>query len=385
MTTNWPSSCIRAVSQYRPPTYRYNANPLFRSIVVSHLYQSRSYATQNFEIDLERHEKAALFEIQRLRKPDPLNPPRSTIPPPLKLPEQGDANIALYYIRLGRAYGSFYWMGVKAVWFNRQAAELLKTRIKRHRAYNENVDVTRQTEVGMTRSEFQLLVRNNHDIGKLPFFGLLVALFGEWLPLIVPFIPAAAPGTCRIPKQIEGMRRKSEERRAASFRAGIEEPTVEETVVSKAQTSAWPTTQTQYATKLLAKLRDDQLLHLSSTLNLHNRMWDRLRIAPPSSMLRKRIVKHVSYLALDDSLLLQQETASKALEYAEVQMACEERGLDVLGKREEVLRFTLHEWLERQKREGGNGKSMLKMLFRRPNAWNTGSRTHERKKTVQYQ
>jgi hypothetical protein len=283
---------------------------------------------------------------------------------------------------------------VKAIYVNHRLAKLLKERV--HAAAAAGKDKGGREDGArhplmlngklMTRSEFQLLQRNRHDIGKLPLFALLVVFCGEWLALIVPFIPGAVPLTCRIPKQIDGMRKKSEERRRASFRAGISAPTKEEeekSVAAAAAAVVGHRREGQTAMALdteenilasLAKLRADQLFHLSCTLSLHSRMWDRVQTAPPSRVLRKRIAKRLTYLAADDWLLSRHGNgdAAEVLDAAELQIACEQRGLDVLGKQEEVLRSTLHEWLERRKRgEGGGGgtSGILNMLFRRPNAW----------------
>ncbi|KAI5361588.1 Putative LETM1, ribosome-binding domain-containing protein [Septoria linicola] len=374
MTTKWLSSCVGAVSSVHRSHY---AGVRLTSIAFANR-QIRTYATQKAEqkSDLDRPEKAALVEIQGLRKGDVINPPRSTRPPTLKLPEQGDANVALYYFKIGRAYGSFYWVGIKAVWFNYKAAKLLKERYAKELGASGKDFRSERALQSLTRSEFQLLERNNYDIGKLPFFGLLVALFGEWLPLIVPFIPGAVPGTCRIPKQIEGMRKKAEERRKTSFRQGVEEPQGAQIMLEvepseKPVEKTWPAIEENYARQLLAQLRDDQLLHLSSSLNLHSRLWDRLQIAPPSSLLRKAIARRLQYLTCDDRLLAGSPSAPKTLTTEEVHIACDERGIDVLGNREEVLRATLHYWLERQKKDEGKGSAILKMLFRRPNAWET--------------
>ncbi|KXT04459.1 hypothetical protein AC579_626 [Pseudocercospora musae] len=371
MTTKSPSSCLRAVSSLHTPYQHAFSRPTAIQRIVFVGKQPRRWASSSSSTsqpDLSKPEQAALAEIEGLKKSDPINPSRSTLPPPLKLPTRGSENIALYYFRIGRAYGSFYWVGIKAVWFNHKAAKQLRERIKQEAGKK----ASRSKELGlMTRSEFQLLARNSHDIGKLPFFGLMVALFGEWLPLIVPFIPGAVPGTCRIPKQIEGMRKKAEERRRISFRQGISEPDSEQLSLEAAHTTVsaeWPMSRKEYAAKTLSQLRDDQLFHLSSTLNLHNRMWDRIQLPPPSFLLRRGLSKHLSYLASDDFLLERYGGAAK-LTADEVDIACEERGLDVLGRPEQKLRENLSWWLARQKDDNGKGLALLAMLFRRPNAW----------------
>ncbi|KXT03157.1 hypothetical protein AC578_7695 [Pseudocercospora eumusae] len=375
MTTRSPSSCLRAVSSLHTP----RQHAFLRQTAIQRIAFIRkqpqpqicrwaSSSSSSSQPDLSRPEQAAWAEIKGLKKSDPINPSRSTLPPPLKLPTRASENVALYYFRIGRAYGSFYWVGIKAVWFNYKAAKQLRERIRKKAGQK----ASRSKELGlMTRSEFQLLARNSHDIGKLPFFGLLAALCGEWLPLIVPFIPAAVPGTCRIPKQIEGMRKKAEERRRISFRQGISEPGADQLRVEAAPSSGsieYPMSRKEFAAQMLSKLRDDQLFHLSSTLNLHNRMWDRIQLPPPSFLLRRGLSKHLSYLASDDFLLERYGGAAK-LTADEVDIACEERGMDVLGRPEHKLRENLSWWLARQKDDNGRGSALFAMLFRRPNAW----------------
>lgn len=264
----------------------------------------------------------------------------------------------MYYFRVGRAYGGFYWVGIKAVWFNFQATRLLKERIQK--------DAGEKWLSVVKRSEFQLLERNSHDIGKLPLFGVLVALLGEWLPLLVPFMPGVVPGTCCFPKQLEGMRKKAEERRRRSFRQGISEPSKEQIseIPEGTETKDWPMTGKDYAALKLKGLRDDQLYHLSCTLDLHNRMWDRIQLPPPSWLLRRGLSKRLSYLTKDDKLLTRDGGVPK-LSSDETIIACEQRGLDVLGKREEVLRNDLTWWLARQNDDRGRGDAIFTMLFRR--------------------
>lgn len=366
----WPSSC-----SYH--TYRYDgilpSSALRRACFAQHhrLYSSDQGRTPQQNKDLRRPEKAALVDIERLRKLDPVNPPKSTLPPPLKLPTKGDENAALYYFRIGRAYGSFYWVGIKAVWNNHKASKVLQQRVTEDAGAATFRSVTAAQKLHLlNRSEFQLLARNSYDIGKLPLFGLLVCLFGEWLPLLVPFIPGAVPGTCRIPKQIRGMRAKAEDRRRVAFRQGTSEPSKQQLPHPDEDTPAglarvgWPMAQKDYAVWMLQKLRDDQLYHLSSSLNLHNRMWDRVQLPPPSFLLRRAISKRLAYLTSDDKLLLSAGDVLK-LDEEELKIACEERGIDVLGKREETLSKELSWWLGRQKEDEGKGFAMFVMLFRR--------------------
>jgi hypothetical protein len=302
---------------------------------------------------------------------DAINPPRSTVPPVLKLPERGPENIALHLYRTGKAYGSFYFTGVKAVWFNRKASQVIRERIGKDvkRGQDDPAALVRS----LSRSEFQILSRNGHDIGKLPLFSVLVLLLGEWLPLFVPFMPGVVPGTCRIPKQITGMRGKAEQRRRTSFRIGTTEPRQVDIIKTasrwdsssssaKEGADAWPICARSNATALLEPLEHAQLFHLSNTLNIHSRFWDRLAIPPPSSLLRSGIGKRLAYICTDDVLLLKSGNIDK-LHSNEILIACEERGIDVNGRREDVLRAELSAWLKAQRRE--RGLAIFRMLFRR--------------------
>ena len=326
--------------------------------------------------------KSAFEIISANAKSDPINPPRSTIPPPLNLPEKGDENGLVYLYRLGRAYGTFYKDGIKAVWFNRKASKLLRERLQEAGVK----DTTTAVKNGqITRSEFQLLMRNDHDIGKLPLFSLLVLVFGEWLVLLVPFIPNAVPGTCRIPKQVEKMRAQAEARRQQSFRRGIAEPLTDQWTDGANSTAKslpqWPVAfDGEYLDDIVKHLQSDQLYHLSCTLGLHKHIWDRLQLPPPSFLLRSAISKHLRYLAQDDLLLTNSETAGSnrnvkqeqhlhsiagSMSSDELRIAVSERGVDVLGCSDDQLRKALVRWLAPQAKDGGRGRAMLGSLFGR--------------------
>ncbi|SMQ55440.1 unnamed protein product [Zymoseptoria tritici ST99CH_3D7] len=395
MTTRWPSSCSRAASsistysngslQQQLLLVRRRNNGFLKSSTARYISSSpRRLDSKDKQDARPGPEKAALVAIQNGRNVHTVNPPSSTLPPPLKLPERGDSSTPIYYFKIGRAYGSFYWLGLKAVWFNHQAVKLLKARLpkpaKEGGPGQERASPPLERLSHLTRAEHQLLARDAYDIGKLPFFGVLVCIFGEWLPLIVPFIPSAVPGTCRIPKQIRGMRAKAEDRRRVAFRNGISEPSKEQffggaeskDTKQERKSLEWPTTRKEHIVGLLTRLRDDQLYHLSSVLNLHNRFWDRIQLPPPSFLLRRALSRNLTYLASDDFLLLKSgDKALNELLPEEVAIACEQRGIDVLGKRDETLRKELWQWLKKQKADGGKGKALFTMLFRRPNAWDT--------------
>jgi hypothetical protein len=306
-----------------------------------------------------------------------LNPPPTTLPPPLDLPTRSSESYPIYLYRIGRAYGTFYKDGLKAVWHNHKDASALKKRIvsdlnarkpnlasplsasKRWSVFRDEA-VLRGV---VKRAEFQLLERNARDIGKLPFFGLLVLMFGEWLPLLVPFIPNRVPGTCRIPKQVRGMREKSEGRRRVSFRSGVPEPK-EAGKVAVEGGGKWRVTERKGVEGVLKSLDQKQLVHLSSVLNTHGGIWEKVGILPPVALLRMAVGAMMQYIALDDFLLVE-AGGPGGLSREEVMIACEERGIDVLGKEEEKLRAELKAWVKKQEKDDGRGRAMVEMLFRR--------------------
>jgi hypothetical protein len=375
MTTRWPSSGLGAVSNVQR-FYYVEARFTVARLNIRHYSSQPSDNNNNNNNKLtsspatpEKPEKAALLAVTNPRHGliDAINPPRSTVPPVLKLPTRGPENIALHLYRTGKAYGGFYFTGVKSVWFNRKASQVIRERLGKDG--NGGQDEPSMVVQSLSRSEFQILARNKHDIGKLPLFSVLVALLGEWLPLFVPFMPGVVPGTCRIPKQITGMREKAEQRRRTSFRTGTTEPRQADFVEAsaKAESSAkkgdaWPICSQPHATALLGKLEWPQLFHLSNTLNVHSRLWDRLAIPPPTSLLRRGVGKRLAYICTDDVLLLKHGDVTKLLP-EEVLIACEERGIDVNGRRGEVLREDLKRWLQAQRRE--QGLAIFRMLFRR--------------------
>lgn len=387
MTTRYPSSCLQAVSclkrtQYAPstPTAHHLA---FTSALFSPA-QARQYSfSKQSSRTAATRPSAPKFALKPRPSSPPsekanaaaLNPPPTTLPPPLDLPTRGEEAYPIYLYRTGRAYGTFYKDGLKNVWHNHKAASALKKRVvadlnarkpdlasplSASKTWGSFRDEAAQRGV-VKRAEFQQLQRNARDIGKLPLFGVLVLLFGEWLPLLVPFIPNRVPGTCRIPKQVRGMREKSEARRKASFRAGVPEPEAGQVAVEGGK---WRMTDRAMVHEVLKNLGPQQLVHLSSVLNQHSGFWERLQIMPPAPLVRRAVCARLQYLALDDFLLVE-AGGPAGLASEEVMIACEERGIDVLGKTEEKLRAELQAWVQKQEQDDGRGWAMVEMLFRR--------------------
>jgi hypothetical protein len=99
-------------------------------------------------------------------------------------------------------------------------------------------------------------------------------------------------------------------------------------------------------------------------LNTHGGIWEKVQLTPPVGLLRRAVGARMQYIALDDFLLVE-AGGPGGLSSDEVMIACEERGIDVLGKSEEKLRAELQGWVKRQEKDDGRGRAMVEMLFRR--------------------
>lgn len=386
MSTPYPSSCLQAVSRLKRTQHASTIHIAFATTLLSTAQQSRPYSFSktssrskstgnrpppSFSLKPRTVPKASLAKAA-------VNPPDTTLPPPLDLPTKCPQDSQFIHLfRIGRAYGTFYKDGLRNVWRNHKAASALKKRVvadlnarkpdlaspaSASQRWSAFRDEAVQRGV-VRRAEFQQLERNARDIGKLPLFGFLVLIFGEWLPLLVPFIPNRVPGTCRIPKQVMGMRKKSEERRRWAFRAG-DVPEPEAGQLSVQDGGSWRMADRANVKEVLKNLGPRQLMHLSCVLNQHGVFWDKLQVTPPAAMLRRAVCARVQYLALDDFLLVE-AGGPAGLKSEEVVIACEERGIDVLGKPEEKLRAELLSWVKKQEKDDGRGWAMMEMLFKR--------------------
>jgi hypothetical protein len=150
------------------------------------------------------------------------NPPSSTRPAPLELPvRQPKQSTIGYYIKLGRAYLTFYKRGLQAINASRKAAKQIRTRVKAHQKEFQKIlrvnpqeaeRMALEQQAPWTRAEFQLLKRSSHDMSRLPIFGLLFVVCGEFLPLVMfafkTRITPWLPNTVRLPSQVAANRTK---------------------------------------------------------------------------------------------------------------------------------------------------------------------------------
>ena len=263
------------------------------------------------------------------RPPNPLskvNGPASTLPAPLDLPprQPSQSYFPSYLFSLGKAYASFYKTGVKNIYTNFQSSRPLQRSLDTQ--YRGSLAAAISANA-LSRSDFQLLHRNWHDIKRVPMFGLVFLICGEFTPLVVIALSNVVPWTCRIPKQIESDRRKLEERRSISFRNLTMEPP------------------TRSGTE---QLRRQQLIHISWSLGLSSRIWDWLGgqyPGLPTGILKGKVRRRVQYLEMDDKLI-RECGGVREMEEQEVRMACVERGINVQGRSEGGVRTDLGAWLK---------------------------------------
>jgi hypothetical protein len=176
----------------------------------------------------------------------------------------------------------------------------------------------------------------------------LFVLAGEYLPLIVIFFTPLVPYTCRIPKQILKAREKLEKRRLESFRG------ITDGFVPSAKKG------TDGEVKEFKDLGKGQLMHVSRSLGLHGKLWDTTRgVLPPKALLKFRVEKWLGYLEHDDALV-QRDGGMSQLKGEELKLAAEQRGLDVLGKKDDDLKKNLAKWIK-----GRSEGKVLHMLLTR--------------------
>ena len=284
---------------------------------------------------------------------DIVNGPATTRPPILETPERApnQAFFFKYALALGKSYVAFYKAGVKNILTNYKATRPIQTRL--NQSYKGDLQAA-VTGGGLNRQEFQLLTRNWHDVKRVPVFGLVLLVCGEFTPFVVLALSNVVPWTCRIPKQIDGERRKLEQRRSVSssnLQFGPDGPP-----------------------KQLAGFGRMELLHLDWSLGLSSSMWDWIfpgRLPGlPTSVVRRRVQDRLKYLTMDDALI-EKAGGVRGMDEEEVRMACVERGINVLttssapgegakqAKRDvEGLKKELEAWLAK-KANGTAAESIL--------------------------
>lgn len=272
-----------------------------------------------------------------------INPPTSTLPAPLTLPTRTASQPALkYYFYLGRAYFTFYKTGAKAVYTNYRSSRNIISRLPASTPPSDAL-----ANGLLSRAEWQLIRRSRQDIKKAPLFALIFMVCGEFTPLVVMFMSAVVPRTCKAPQQVLKTREKAEMRRSNSFRDG----------------STWADDANEVnARTSISNLQPSQIAHIGRSLGLYSSVWDRLGFVP-KLMVKRRIANWKRYIDMDDAAITKSGDLP-LMEAEEMRIACEERGLDVLGKNEKQLMNELRAWLRARKR-----MDVTRLLLARPSVW----------------
>ncbi|KAF2433752.1 hypothetical protein EJ08DRAFT_551784, partial [Tothia fuscella] len=286
-----------------------------------------------------------------------INPPESTLPAPLDIPpREPNQNLFKWLLKSGKLYLGFYKTGIKNIWANYKNVKPLRARFNSTQtpqlppSRGKDGKTTHQNlyaKFALTRAEFQFLMRSRSDVSRVPVFALLFAVLGEWLPLVVIFVTPIVPYPCRIPKQIRQTREGLEKRRHDSFR-GITDGYVPNSKVMRGEGEV----------KDLKQLNKGQLMHISRSLGLHFGVWDRISYGhfPPEMLLRYKVEKWLKYLDQDDALL-KRDGGIEELKGEELKLAAEQRGIDILGRKDDELRKNLQLWMKG--RSEGKVLSML--------------------------
>ncbi|KAK7519874.1 uncharacterized protein IWZ02DRAFT_376960 [Phyllosticta citriasiana] len=269
----------------------------------------------------------------RVKRVDRVNPPISTLPAPVNLPAKDAHDSKMkYWFETGKAYLSFFKTGVRNVWANSKAArELRKSK------GNE-----------LTRAEFQLIVRSRHDVNRLPIFAIVLLVFGEFTPLVAPFLVGVMPKTCRPPQTEEGLARRAEIQRQTAEQRWKE-------VVDSVPRNLKPLIQKD-PYQLLGKLRTIAGPDEEGALREKSTHWGPLSQAIATRIFLKREHRrhsqYYTYLIRDSELLLRDGEIHQ-LSTRELRIACMERGINVLDRSDAEARNDLMKWLlaDRRKRE----------------------------------
>jgi hypothetical protein len=251
-----------------------------------------------------------------------VNGPSTTLPAPLTTPTRSpDQRLPSHLFAIGKAYLAFYKAGARNIYSNWKSAARVEAVVD---GAPYGGSVVRAVRAGaLDRHDFLLLGRSRFDVARVPAFGLVLLVCGEFTPLVVVAFTNVVPYPCRIPRQIDGYRRKLEARRATSFRnLTIPPPEAEglETLVRM------------------------QLWHISSSLGLCSSWWDWL-YGPPTWWLRRNVARRLEFLELDDELIVSAGGLGDMSDQ-EVELACVARGIDIVGRQATMNREHLQQWLD---------------------------------------
>ncbi|KAJ0417172.1 hypothetical protein BJY00DRAFT_303588 [Aspergillus carlsbadensis] len=312
---------------------------------------------------------------------DDINPPPSTRPADLDLPESlpdtaPASDKVKRYISIGRAYLSFYKTGLKNVYHNYRASLPIRRSLGiqaylptappvaafyakstpkgKSRSKEEGHNEKQLLKTMTSRSNLQLLRRAAFDARRMIPFTLILIICGELTPLVLlAFGNGVTPYTCRVPRQIQKYRSERLSRKTAALSAhavavdgSVTPPKVgseeEMRVISQFVNKRW-----------VEKASAEEVIRACAVLGVTQ--WHTMPSFLVQMLYRRRLKNYVEYLGLDDELM-RKCGGAKALDAVEVRLAVEERaGFGVAMGEEEwqaegVQRRWLEKWLERKEK-----------------------------------
>ena len=197
---------------------------------------------------------------------------------------------------------------------------------------------------------------------------------GEFTPLVVVFLSGVVPRTCWVPRQVEGARVAGEERRRGSFRMGmaLDSRGGDGKNNGHGHDEGMGVGVSGEVDRTMNTLNTHQIIHIGRSLNLYSKWWDRIlgnatgfQVPLLEPLIKKRVQRRLEYLTLDD-FAIERDGGVDGLEIEEVRISSEERGLDVLGRNDRLLRDALRAWLRAR---GRGGRNLKRLLLTRPNVW----------------
>lgn len=188
-------------------------------------FSARSFSSttrNSFKQTFPRQDEPSQQEILEQQARSGVNPPYTTRPPPLNLPErQPDASTFSHLFATGKAYLTFYKTGLRQVITNYKVLRAVGQGGEGPIGRSENPVADPNCIDGYlrfrTRGSLQLYKRIKHDFQKLPIFALMLLICGEFTPFVVLAVPTIVPYTCRIPKQVDKILKRVEDRRAQAL------------------------------------------------------------------------------------------------------------------------------------------------------------------------